>query len=173
MTITAEELLQRYAAGERDFRRINLGAFFVRPPWLIGVNLSNVDLGGVYIESGGLMNTNLRSANLERSHFTNTLFINTNLSNTNLRSANLDRANLTGANLSDANLSGANLSGANLTDANLANIQVNERTIFVIPLCLMAVLKIVTPELLPQENCSGVMQMGSETLEVSFCIVVT
>ncbi|MEH2382437.1 MAG: hypothetical protein V7K27_26715 [Nostoc sp.] len=35
MRITAKDLLQRYAAGEINFGKINLVAFFVRPPWLM------------------------------------------------------------------------------------------------------------------------------------------
>ncbi len=135
MRISVEELLQRYERGERNFRGVNSEAIFVRPPWLIDVNLSNANLGGVYIKNGGLMSTNLTAANLERANFTKTLFINTNLSDANLRRANLDRADLTSANLTSANFTGANLTGANLTDANLTganltNIQVNERTLF-------------------------------------------
>lgn len=135
MRITTKELLERYEQGERNFSRDDLGVIALNPPWLIDVNLNDINLGRSHIQNGGLINIDLSGANLERSRFTQTLLVKINLSNANLSRANLDRvdftsANLTGANLTNANLTGANLTGANLIGANLTNIQINERTIF-------------------------------------------
>lgn len=46
MRITVEELLQRYAAGERDFRRVNLERMDLSGINLPGINLDRADLTG-------------------------------------------------------------------------------------------------------------------------------
>jgi Pentapeptide repeats (8 copies) len=117
--MTAEELLERYSAGERDF-------------------------SGVTIKSGNLINANLRDINLSDTDLSFTLLIATQLQGANLSEACLEGANLTCADLSCANLSRATLNGnligtsfykaqmsgvvmykANLTGANFqfANLQ--------------------------------------------------
>ena len=85
--MTRDELLKRYANGDRDFR---------------GANLYRANLSGA----------NLTRANLTRANLTRA-----NLTDANLTRANLTRANLTDANLTDANLTDANLTGANMTRA--------------------------------------------------------
>jgi len=87
--LTAEGLLSRYAAGERDFR----GAV------LSGVNLSTAQLAGI----------NLSGADLRRADLSGAI-----LKDTNLREACLQGANLSWADMHSADLSGADLSGANL-----------------------------------------------------------
>jgi uncharacterized protein YjbI with pentapeptide repeats len=52
--MTAEELLQRYASGERDFICINLS----------GVNLMEVDLKGINLEGAILRGTDFDRSNL-------------------------------------------------------------------------------------------------------------
>ena len=92
--MTRDELLSRYAAGERDFRR---------------VNLRGVDLSEAILTEANLAGACLARASLVR----------VNLTEANLTGANLFRANLTKATLFYANLSYANLSGANLYEASL------------------------------------------------------
>jgi hypothetical protein len=87
--VSAEELLSRYEANERDFS----GAL------LRGVDLSAAKLAGIELSSA-----NLRDANL---------------SGTVLNGANLRGADLRGANLSWADLFGADLSAADLTGADM------------------------------------------------------
>jgi uncharacterized protein YjbI with pentapeptide repeats len=82
-------LLDRYAAGGRDFSK---------------VELENADLTGADLSGANLSGANLRSAALRRAV---------------LNEANLSGADLTNAALDEAKLSGANLSGANLSEANL------------------------------------------------------
>ena len=87
--MTRDELLTRYAAGERDFR---------------GVDLGEVDLAFVI-----LAGANLAGANLFWAEMTGA----------NLAGANLTRANLAGANLTRANFTGANLYHTTLTGAQM------------------------------------------------------
>lgn len=76
------ELIDRYAAGERDFT---------------GVNLRNANLEGVYLKHANLKGANLDGARLDGS---------------DLRMASLDGAQLGGVSLNDANLEKASLKGA-------------------------------------------------------------
>lgn len=80
--MNAEELLRRYADGERDFR---------------AVNLTRADL-----HQANLCQTIFIAADLHEA----------NLSGANLGGAKLSEANLNGANLSGANLISCDLSGA-------------------------------------------------------------
>ena len=117
--------------------------------WLVGIdlsglNLSRADLTGADLEGANLTGTILAraildGANLEgalmnkavlggaslvRANLLSAKMIRTDLSGAKLEGANLFRAdlsdaNLTGANLYNANLRQANLSTTNLTDANM------------------------------------------------------
>ncbi|BAY42808.1 pentapeptide repeat protein [Scytonema sp. HK-05] len=75
----ANEVLRRYAAGERNFRQADW-----RGISLAKANLSGVDLSGAHLN-------------------------NADLSNSDLSSANLNWAGLKGANFSGANLKGAKM----------------------------------------------------------------
>lgn len=107
---SAEELLRRYAAGERDF---------------FGAHLTGAHLAGVSLIGGHLPNANLREANLQDAQLAGAYLAAANLTGANLQDARLNGARLNGAHLEGANLSGANLEGTNLTEANLtgANVQ--------------------------------------------------
>lgn len=85
----AEELIGRYAAGERDFA---------------GLDLSGILLGRRYADE------------LIKRYQTEE---NTRIGGVNLRGINLSGTNLEGANLEAVDFMGANLSGANLTGAIL------------------------------------------------------
>ncbi len=93
---SAEELLERYAAGERDFG---------------GSKLDEADLSGADLSQANLYGANLFHANLSQA----------NLSGANFEDAVLSLANLSGANLNEADLSGAVLSRANLFKTELFN----------------------------------------------------
>ena len=80
--MTAEELIQKYKAGERDFRYVDLRGANLR-----GADLSEANLSGADLSGANLSGANLRGADL--------------------RWANLRWANLRGADLSEANLRGA------------------------------------------------------------------
>ena len=116
-----EELLQRYAAGERDFSLLDLS----------GADLSKVDFAQRTFKGGIIYNhrikftyTNLSNANLSSANLFDAIMEFANLTNACLEGAKLDCALLEGANLKGANLRGAilgatNLAGADLTDADL------------------------------------------------------
>jgi uncharacterized protein YjbI with pentapeptide repeats len=108
--LTAEELLRRYAIGERNFTNANL-----RCAKLCSLFLSEVDLSRAKLNLANLSGTNLTKAD-----FTAADIQDANLSDTNLSQSRLVRANLLSANLSRADLKGANLSYACLNNANLS-----------------------------------------------------
>jgi uncharacterized protein YjbI with pentapeptide repeats len=122
--LTTDQILHRYAIGERNFSNANL-----RCAKLCMLSLSEINLSWAKLSLANLSGTNLRRANLTMTDMREANLSETNLSHTclvraNLRSANLSRADLKGANLShcclnDANLSEADLRGANLTQADL------------------------------------------------------
>lgn len=100
--MNAEELLEKYASGIRDFTGIHLGEAS-----LIGANLTDIMLQGANLNVA-----NLSSANLSRS----------NLSDAKLNVSRLSGANLSGANLSRASLNVANLIRSILVDANMPDV---------------------------------------------------
>jgi hypothetical protein len=87
--VTAEELLERYAARERVF---------------VGAELRGANLQGAHLGAANLQGADLEGANLDDAY---------------LRGAYLGDADLEGAKLRGANLRGAYLGGANLQGANL------------------------------------------------------
>jgi uncharacterized protein YjbI with pentapeptide repeats/very-short-patch-repair endonuclease len=128
----ASEILERYAAGERNFSLVDFN--------LIRANLSGASLSGVILRRANLSRVildqaDLRRAILDQAYLRCANLRGANLSDANLRGANLDEANLRGANLRGANLngaelyftdlSGADLSGADLTEADLSGADLN------------------------------------------------
>ena len=105
----ANQLLQRYAAGERDFTGISL----------IGCNLQGANLEGINLSRADLMLADLSGCLLIGAKLTGANLIGAEMVKTNLREASLGGANLIGANLSQANLNGSQLVGVNLSSATL------------------------------------------------------
>lgn len=114
------ELLARYEAGERDFRKAHL-----RGANLIGANLFGVILRNAILRNANLSGANLSGANLSNANLNNANLINADLINADLSSANLSFANLSIANLIDANLTNANLVEANFTNATLTGAKLD------------------------------------------------
>ncbi|WP_445176506.1 pentapeptide repeat-containing protein [Microcoleus sp.] len=118
--LEVDELLRRYAIGDRFFINANL-----RCAQLSELCLENIDLSYAKLNLANLSGTNLSKASLMTAQMESA-----NLSGCNLSKSQLVRANLSGANLSDANLKGADMSyadlsnvcltGADLRGANLA-----------------------------------------------------
>jgi hypothetical protein len=77
--MTAEELLARYEAGERDFTGVDLSGVNLN-----GANLSGINLGYANLSRASLFEANLSGANLQYA----------NLSDVNLMKANLENAKL-------------------------------------------------------------------------------
>jgi hypothetical protein len=99
---SAEELLKRYARGDRDFRSINLSGASLREADLRGSNLAGADLSEVDMSFAMLTGCDLHGAYLHEAV----------LRGATLRNANLAEADLNGADLSDADLTGADIRGA-------------------------------------------------------------
>ncbi len=126
-----EELLQKYAAGIRDFTAINLSEAN-----LSGVNLSGANLSQANFSVANLSGANLSGANLSEAKLNVTRMSGANLTKANLTGAcinvsNLIRADLTGAQMAQATLIRAELiraelSGANLTGANFSGADLRE-----------------------------------------------
>ncbi len=99
---TAEELLARYAAGERAFAGARLSKAYLQGAQLSGADFSEANFSDANLEEADLRDAILQGANLQR---------------TVLRDVNLENVDLTKANgLLPAQLGGANLCGARLPD---------------------------------------------------------
>ena len=117
----ASELLERYAAGERNFIGVELSE-----PYLVNANLSNANLSNANLVKAYLMDANLSNANLINANLVEAYLMDANLHNARLSNASLCAVDLSGANLIGAELGGANLSGAYLTYANLGGANLSE-----------------------------------------------
>ena len=127
--MTAKELLESYAAGERNFSGALLRELDLRGANLAYANFTNANL----------LLSNLRGANLMGADFTNANlkcvnFIYTNLRHTNLQNANLQNWGFTKSNLQYANLQYANLEGVDLKGINLLGVDFSHSSIFGIQL---------------------------------------
>src|SRR5437660_10442607 len=97
---TAEELLARYAAGERAFAGARLSKAYLQGAQLSGADFSEANFSDANLEEADLRDAILQGANLQR---------------TVLRDVNLENVDLTKANgLLPSQLGGANLCGARL-----------------------------------------------------------
>lgn len=132
----AEDVLTKYAVGERAFAGINLneanlsGADLSRADFsaanlsvanLSGANLSQTNLSKAKLNVAKLSGANLTNANLREAILNVANLTLADLTGADLSQASLVRAELTRADLSGADLSRANLSGADLKDAKLRN----------------------------------------------------
>jgi uncharacterized protein YjbI with pentapeptide repeats len=127
--LAVDELLRRYAIGDRFFINANL-----RCAQLSELCFENIDLSYAKLNLANLSGTNLSKANLMAGQMQSA-----NLTGSNLSKSQLVRANLSGANLSDANLKGADLSyadlsnvcltGADLRGANLARTDLRKTSL--------------------------------------------
>jgi len=137
----ASELLERYAAGERDFigvdlSDVNLSHANLSDVNLIGVNLIGADLHGANLSDAQLSSAKLIGANLSDADLSGAKLIGADLYDAKLNNAKLIGADLYGADLGlaslidasliDANLSGVNLINTNLVEANLSNANLSE-----------------------------------------------
>lgn len=147
---STEELLNLYAAGERDFQNSDLTAANLQ-----GANLRDINLTGATLKRADLSSADLRNALLLRANLSTAMLNKANLSQANMTRADLSRAvmtkanltkvtmlrvnlsgaillqaNLTTARLREANLKDANLRGANLEKANFTQAQYNYKTLF-------------------------------------------
>ena len=124
MNITAIELLERYAAGERNFAGIRIEPPYTARKFLRGADLSNIilcgaDLGGVSLIEVNLTEAQMRGAYLPRANFSLSDLTNADLTGACLWGAVFDLANLRRVSFVDSNLTRASFEGASLTYAFL------------------------------------------------------
>jgi uncharacterized protein YjbI with pentapeptide repeats len=115
----AENILGKYAAGEREFSGIHLSDAKLTGATLNGANLSQTKLTKINFNLAKLSSTNFSKATCDRINFSGANLTLADLSEATLNDANLSNADLTRAELNGAQLQGANLSNANLKDAKL------------------------------------------------------
>lgn len=122
--MNAEELLRRYAAGERNFSGLR-DDIDLNGAVLTGVNLSEANLECVWMSGANLSEANLSKSDLSDIDLTGANLNGANLSEANLKSAYLSTAKFKAADLRGANLEYADLTGADLSQANLCNANLN------------------------------------------------
>jgi len=145
--LDAKEIVERYEAGERDFRWVDLhgadltGAKLkrvdlseatltlanLREASLYMASLYGADLGGAILSEANLNGADLSNADLRGAELYDTYLKGATLTRTNLRGAILTRAILSEANLISATLTSATLTGVNLRRANLSGATVTPK----------------------------------------------
>jgi uncharacterized protein YjbI with pentapeptide repeats len=125
--LTNDQLLRRYAMGERNFVNANLRCTVVASMNLSEINLSYAklslaDLSQVNLTQADLTASDLSQANLSGADLSKASLVRANLTKADLQLANLKEANLSMANLSQVNLTNADLRGANLALADLRGV---------------------------------------------------
>ncbi|MGK7931961.1 MAG: pentapeptide repeat-containing protein [Microcystaceae cyanobacterium] len=101
---TLNEILHRYAVGERNFQ---------------GINLQSANLARIKLSQANLIKANLSHANLQNADLSHSKLIAADLSYANLSDANLRNAKLIGANLTGTIFKNTDLSYADITDTLL------------------------------------------------------
>ena len=132
--ITAEEVLNAYESGRKDFgmkdmsmqdlQKANLSESKIHKSKLVRVNFQGADLNRSSFANCDLRQVMFRNADLQKC-----LFNSSNLEGVDLRGANLSGAKFKNTKLKGANLCGTNLSGTNLTKELLEETKTNWMTI--------------------------------------------
>ena len=127
----AEELLQRYQAGERDFQGIHFRIKRLEYANLSRANFSNAHflscgLRGVHFDHSVLRNativSGLRRASFRFCDLKGAVFCKESYGGNTFDASHLDEADLTSANLAHADLRAVNFQNAILTSASLVNV---------------------------------------------------
>ena len=103
-----EELLRRYAAGERDFSKTSLRGIFLDKTDLRNINLSGADLSGADFSGVNLSGADLSGANLRGARLCEVIFAEVNLSGANLKGADFN-SGIIQSNLTEAILDGTEI----------------------------------------------------------------
>ncbi|MEG4093312.1 pentapeptide repeat-containing protein [Microcoleus sp. Pol12B4] len=117
--LEADELLRRYAIGDRFFINANLRCAQLSQLCLENIDLNLANLSDTNLSKANLMVAQMQSANLSGSNLSKSQLVRANLSGANLSDANLRGADLSYADLSNICLTGADLRGANLARTDL------------------------------------------------------
>ena len=114
VSITTEELLSRYAQGERDFSNLRLHGIRAGEQVLPGCDFSNSDFDDCVFGGSDMKECKFNEARIERSNFNNAILIKSKLINTQIGGA------FGGADFFETDLSGATIT-AYLEDAFLVS----------------------------------------------------
>lgn len=114
--MTRQELLDRYATGERDFRSLQLPGIDLSGTTLRDVNLAGATLAQANLRNADLERADLTAAELPAAHLDGAI-----LYRAELKNALLDSATLVGSNLSHANSERADFERADLRRADFRN----------------------------------------------------
>lgn len=101
--MTAEELLRRYASGERDFSGVDLSYISLRDFSMFKVNFSNANLKGAKFTVAVMNYVNFSGADLSETRLAGE-FAGCSFKSAHLKGANLRGSDLTGADFTDADL---------------------------------------------------------------------
>ena len=112
--VDTEELLRRYAAGERDFSGIQLTSSHDNSRSIKNADLRHINLRGAILSCIRIDNTDLRGADLR-----GTQMVRSRLTQVDLSEADLRFASLTHMKWLDVNLTNATLMQANLMRSHL------------------------------------------------------
>lgn len=119
LTMNTEELLQRYAAGERDFSGIVIWDANLVKANLRGINLSHADLSGACLIAADLSEANLDQIRLEGSDLTSAILRQSSLKGAGLEGCQLVNTNCREVNMTEAKLWDSCIDGALFYRANL------------------------------------------------------
>ncbi|WP_017324757.1 pentapeptide repeat-containing protein [Synechococcus sp. PCC 7336] len=120
-TLPAEELLEQYRLGKRDFSRIDLSRSQLKQVDLSEANFSGANLTHTKFEGVKLSRAIFRGAHLGRATFTAA-----DLASADLRGADLEQMQLQASCLTDANLVRANLNQADLSSSSLCGTNLKQ-----------------------------------------------
>jgi uncharacterized protein YjbI with pentapeptide repeats len=132
--MTAEELLEKYAAGVLEFSGVNLSEANLSGTKLNGINLSKANLSVVNLSGASLADANLSYAKLNVARLSGVNLSGAILNYSSLNVANLIRADLSRAHMRKASLVRAELiradfSRADLSEAILSSADLREATL--------------------------------------------
>lgn len=112
--ITAVELLDRYEAGERDFRGLDLSGLEFNPR---GIGRRKFTVTGADFTGANLSKCGIMYQRLSGGIFRNVDFTGTTFDDTAILDCDMSFANFTGANIAESSPKGVNFEGANFTNA--------------------------------------------------------
>lgn len=144
--MTASEFVERYQAGQRDFRsvkleginldKINLKGADLRRAWIYGSVIRQADLTGVNLENAQIKRCKLNGSNLTEANLSDTWIERVDLSEAicqrvlfkeaHLVQVNFQDANCEAADFSDASLRAVKVAGGIFTRCKLATIYVKD-----------------------------------------------
>ncbi|MHA1687082.1 MAG: RNHCP domain-containing protein [Candidatus Heimdallarchaeaceae archaeon] len=124
----SKELLERYAAGERDFSGISLKSAQLEGVTLTEINLSYANLYGANLFKAEITKSNLIGITLSKADLRSSNLQNVNLSQaklygTDFREATLEEILFSNANLKQANFTGARVYNSDFTGAKLIRVE--------------------------------------------------